>query len=243
MDRRAEVLYADERLAVLAKPAGVSLATRRREPGAAVERLLAEVAPGEAASLGLVPGDLALVHRLDVGTSGVVVLARDADAHRALVRAFSERRVEKLYLALVWGRPRPAQGRWEWPLAPDRRDRRRMGVSPGGRSALTDYRVEGHAPHVSLVRLAPKTGRTHQIRVHLAYAGHPIVGDDLYAGPRHHAVGDPALRRLLEPERPLLHAWRIHLPETAATRELIVTAPLPRDFAAALDALGLAAVS
>jgi 23S rRNA pseudouridine1911/1915/1917 synthase len=237
---RTRVLYADERIVALDKAAGVSLATRRAEPGAAVARLLAALPDAERGAHALAAGTLWLVHRLDVGTSGVVLLARDEDAHRELVRAFAARRVAKTYLALAWGRPRPAAGSWTFPLGPDRRDRRRMLVDPAGRAAVTAYRVAGRAPGVSLVRLEPATGRTHQIRVHLAHAGHPVVGDDLYGGPRHRGVRDPALRRLLDPGHTLLHAWRLHLPPTAASPELIVTAPLPFDFAAALAALGLA---
>ncbi|MDD5563927.1 MAG: RNA pseudouridine synthase [Thermoanaerobaculaceae bacterium] len=235
----ASVLYADERVVALAKPAGVSLATRRAEPGAAVARLLAALPDAERDANALDAG-LRLVHRLDVGTSGVVLLARDEDAHRELVRAFAARRVGKAYLALVWGRPRPAEGCWTSPLGPDRSDRRRMRVDAAGRAAATGYLVAGRGPGVALVRLEPATGRTHQIRVHLAHAGHPVVGDDLYGGPRHRGVRDPALRRLLDPGHTLLHAWRVHLPATAAGPELIVTAPLPADFAAALAALGLA---
>jgi len=204
----ARVLYADERIVALDKPAGLSLATRRSEPGAAAARLIAALSGAERADHALAAGSLLLVHRLDVGTSGVVLLARDEDAHRALVRAFSERRVAKAYLALVWGRPRPAEGRWTWPLGPDRRDRRRMTVSEDGTPAVTEYAVAGHGRHASLVTLTPATGRTHQLRVHLAHAGHPIVGDDLYGGPRHRAVREPGLRRLLDPGHPLLHASR-----------------------------------
>ncbi|HVN77074.1 MAG TPA: RluA family pseudouridine synthase [Thermoanaerobaculaceae bacterium] len=243
MTSTARVLFADERLVAIDKPPGVSLATRRAEPGAAVARLLAALPARALAENGLSPDSLLLVHRLDVGTSGVVVLARDGDAHRALVRAFSERRVSKTYLALAWGHPRPHAGEWRWPLGPDRRDRRRMIVTRDGRAAVTAYAVESGAPHVSLVTLVPETGRTHQLRVHLAHAGHPIVGDDLYGGPRHRAVRDPRLRRLLDPGHPLLHAWRLHLPETSACRELIVTAPLPQDLSAALAALGIAVVA
>lgn len=234
------MLYSDERLVALDKPPGVSLATRRAEPGAAVARLLAALPDAERDAHALAADALWLVHRLDVGTSGVVLLARDEDAHRELVRALGARRVAKTYLALVWGRPHPAEGSWTFPLGPDRSDRRRMRVDPAGRAAATAYRVAGRGPGVSLVRLEPATGRTHQIRVHLAHAGHPVVGDDLYGGPRHRGVRDPALRRLLDPGHTLLHAWRVHLPATAAGPELIVTAPLPADFAAALAALGIA---
>ena len=239
MPTHATLLFAGDRIVAIDKPAGVSLVTRRREPGAAIERLLAVLPPAVRAEHGFARDTLLLAHRLDVGTSGVVVLARDHDAHRELIRAFSERRIEKTYLALAWGHPRPPKGRWDWPLGPDRQDRRRMAVSESGRAAVTEYVVERRATYVALVRLTPATGRTHQLRVHLAYAGHPIVGDDLYGGPRHRAVRGVGLRRLLDPGRPLLHAWRLHLPQTDACPELILTAPIPTDLASVLAALGV----
>lgn len=233
----SELLHLDERLVVLAKPPGLSLATPRSDPGAAVERLRASLAP--AARRALAESPLWLVHRLDVGTSGLVLLARDADTHRALVRALSERRIQKTYLALVWGAPRPRSGRFEQPLGPDRADRRRMRVEPGGRAAITVYRVLGRAPHLALVELSPETGRTHQIRVHLAAAGHPIIGDDLYGGPRHHGVREAVLRHALSVDHPLLHAWRLGLRLPGDERERRFEAALPRDFRAALTACGL----
>lgn len=233
------ILWDDGRILALNKPPGVSLATRRSEPGAAVRRLLEVLPEADRIANGLDPESLWLVHRLDVGTSGVVLLTRDAETHRSLVRALSERRIAKTYLALAWGKPHPREGRWEWPLGPDRKDRRRMRADPEGRHALSLYRTLAAAPHVSLVELHPETGRTHQLRVHLAQAGHPIVGDDLYGGPRHRAVRDPVLRRALHPDHPLLHAWRLHLPAGLAAQELILTAPLPEDFLAALYALGV----
>jgi 23S rRNA pseudouridine1911/1915/1917 synthase len=235
----ATIVYADERLVAVNKPAGVSLATRRAEPRAAIARLLEAVPDDERLAHGLATEDLLLVHRLDVGTSGLVLLARGADVHRDLVRAFGERLVAKFYLALVWGRPRPGVGRWEWPLGPDRSDRRRMRVEPAGRGAVTDYELIAHVPHVSLLRLKPATGRTHQLRVHLAHAGHPIVGDDLYGGPRHRGIRDQELRSALAPAHPFLHAWCLCLPATASTPELVLTAPPPADFTAALAALAL----
>jgi 23S rRNA pseudouridine1911/1915/1917 synthase len=235
----ATVVYSDERLFVVNKPAGVSLATARSNPQAAVERLFALLPADTRALLASQAPDLGLVHRLDVGTSGLVVLSLDQEAHRALVTAFSTRAVGKSYLALVWGHPRPPQGEWRWPLGPDRRDRRRMRADSEGRQAETSYRVVARAPHIALVRLEPRTGRTHQLRVHLAHAGHPIVGDDLYGGPRHRAVRDPRLRHVLAPNHPFLHAWRLHLPATESTREVILHAPLPPDFRAALSAHGL----
>ncbi len=237
----ARILFAHERLVVVAKPAGVSLATNRRDPLGAVTRLLAAIPAGEPAAFGLAAESLHLVHRLDVGTSGVVVLARDEESHRHLAAAFARRHVGKIYLALVWGCPRPREGLWTAPLAPDRADRRRMAVHPQGRPATTRYRVLHRARYASLLALEPATGRTHQLRVHLAHAGHPIVGDDLYGGPRQRGVKEAALRRALTLPRPLLHAARLHLPRTPATPEIIVAAPLPEDFAATLAALGVPA--
>lgn len=225
------VLHSDERLLVLGKPAGVSLKTPPSRPGEAVARLLAALSAEDRGLYGW--GELHLVHRLDVGTSGVVVLARDEDMHRALVGAFAERRVEKTYLAWVWGHPRPREGRYDGPLGPDRDDRRRMRLDPDGRPSATRYRVLAAPRHVALVALWPETGRTHQIRVHLSAAGHPVVGDDLYGGPRHHGMKQPALRAALGPDHTLLHAWRLELPSPPLASPLIVTAPWDEAFASA----------
>jgi 23S rRNA pseudouridine1911/1915/1917 synthase len=235
----ASLIFADDRLLAVAKPAGLSLATRRAEPSAAVARLLAALPAAEVQELGLAPETVWLVHRLDVGTSGLVLLARSREAHVELAQAFVERRVDKRYLALLWGHPRPREGSWNAPLGPDRRDRRRMLVAEDGSSAESQYRIVATAPHLSLVELHPLTGRTHQLRVHAAHAGHPIVGDDLYGGPRHRGVQDPALRQVLQPGRPLLHAWRLTLPASRGHGELRLEAPLPADFAGAIAALGM----
>jgi len=233
----ARLLFADERLVAIDKPAGLSLATPARWPGAAVRRLVEALPEAVRRAEDLDPDALLLAHRLDVGTTGVVVLARDTATHRALARALGARRVGKVYLTLCWGHPRPREGRYDAPLGPDRDDRRRMRVDPAGRPSVTRYRVLAAPPHASLVELRPETGRTHQIRVHLAQAGHPIVGDDLYGGPRHHGVRDAARRAALAPDHTFLHAWRLELPEEIGP---VITAPLPADFAAALDALGIA---
>lgn len=234
------IVHLDERLAVFDKPPGLSLATPRREPGAAVERLRAALPPDERRRL---EGRLFLVHRLDVGTSGLVVVARDAEAHRALATAFAERRVEKVYWALIWGRPRPRSGVFDQALAPDRGDRRKMQVAADGRPARTQYSnldsTSGRLPALTLVELRPETGRTHQLRVHLAAAGHPIVGDDLYGGPRHHGVREPRLRAALAPPHTLLHARTLGLPALAGGEPLALSVAPPAAFRAALAALSL----
>ena len=234
----ARLIHCDDRLAVIAKPAGLSLATPRASADQAVERLRAALPEAERVS---VEGPLWLVHRLDVGTSGLVAVARDPEMHRELVAAFGARRVHKSYLALVWGHPRPRQGVFDSPLGPDRQDRRRMIADPSGRAARTRYRVCDVAPHVALVDLEPETGRTHQIRVHLSAAGHPVVGDDLYGGPRHHGVRDRDLRAALAPLHTLLHARRLGLPAPPMPRPLEFEAALPPAFVVALHASGLAA--
>lgn len=231
------VLWSDRRLVAVAKPPGLSLATRPSEPGAAVLRLLESIPEEERALHDLDAGGLLLVHRLDVGTSGVVLLARDEEAHKGLVRAISSKLAHKTYLALVWGRPRPREGRLEWPLGPDKRDRRKMRVDPAGKPAATRYRVLSAPPHAALVQLEPETGRTHQIRVHLAFAGHPVVGDDFYGGPRHRGVRDRRLRALLDPGHSLLHAWHLAVPRTQDLPAMAFEAPLPEDFTRALEAL------
>ena len=237
------VVYADDHLVMVNKPPGVSLSTRKSEPRGAVDRLIASLDAADISSRGIDVGALLLVHRLDVGTSGLVILARDQQTHRLLSRELSERRVEKTYLALVWGHPRPRVGRYDWPLAPDRRDRRRMRVNPSGSPAATQYRTLADASHVSLVELCPETGRTHQLRVHLAHAGHWIVGDDLYGGPRHRAIRARGLRSALNPSHLLLHAWRLAFPDLPELCSHRFEAPLPKEFLAALEGVGIGLTS
>ncbi len=229
----------------VAKPPGVSMATRPSDPdsgAAAVRRLL------EACGLAgeLLAGDSPplLVHRLDTPTSGVVLLALGKEAHRALSMAFQERRVAKEYRALAWGHPVPARGTFDAPLARDPRDGRKMraGAEGGaGVPAVTRYETLRRFASAADVALFPETGRTHQIRVHLAAAGHPIVGDDLYGGAtRWRGVRDPALRRAFAAiGRPLLHAARVAVPPLG----IEIEAPLEEDHAGLLALLSSRAPS
>ena len=225
-------LFESGTVVALDKPAGVSMATSTRpdkSAAAAVARLLD--ACGEDAT-----EPLLLVHRLDVGTSGVVLLARNEAAHRALSNAFQRGGAHKSYRALVWGHPAPARGAFEDPLGRDPKDGRKMKVLSDGKRALTRYETIERLSSVADLRLSPETGRTHQLRVHLSAHGHPIVGDDFYGGAtRWHGVRERRLRSALaSAARPLLHAERIVIPALG----IDVSAPLPEDYAEILRALG-----
>lgn len=227
------ILFENDDVLALDKPAGISMATSRKEgkSGEEVVRRLLEacgVPPREPQPL--------LVHRLDAGTSGVVLLAKTGEAHRSLSLAFQERRVKKTYRALVWGRLVPANGAIALALARDPKDGRKMGVREGGKPSVTRYATRRRFASLSDLELQPETGRTHQIRVHLSAKGHPIVGDDFYGGAtRWHGIRDPRIREALSRvARPLLHAFRIELPELG----LDVDADLPRDYEEILRILG-----
>jgi 23S rRNA pseudouridine1911/1915/1917 synthase len=226
-------LLRNEEVLALNKPPGVSMATSGRE-GKSAEEAVARLleACGERAD-----EELRLVHRLDVGTSGVVLLARNVAAHRTLSGALQSGGARKTYRALVWGRPRPVAGRIEEPLGRDPRDGRKMKVRAEGKRAVTRYETLSRLTSVTDLQLFPETGRTHQIRVHLSARGHPIVGDDLYGGAsRWHGVRDAAHRRALSGvTHPLLHAERIEIPEMG----IDVAAPLPRDYTKLLSLLKL----
>lgn len=223
------VLYEDEDLIAVDKPAGMVVhAGAGRHSGTLVNALLyrygrlSEVG-GEAR-----PG---IVHRLDRQTSGVILVARNDRAHRSLAAQFAARKVEKLYLALVHGQLRQQQGRIEAPIARDPVRRIRMSARLGqGRAALTEYRVLGRYPGFTLLEVRIGTGRTHQIRTHLASIGHPVVGDRLYGAPRH-VEGLPVLGRHF------LHARRIEFLHPSTGQPLSIESPLPEELAAWLEAV------
>jgi 23S rRNA pseudouridine1911/1915/1917 synthase len=226
------LLLDDGAVLALDKPAGVSMATSGRPGKSEIEvvtRLLAACGLPAPDPLPL------LVPRLDEGTSGVVLLARDAAAHRLLSTAFQGREAHKTYRALVWGHPVPARGFTDAPLARDPKDGRKMTVNEVGKPSLSRWVTLRRYPSVADLEVTPETGRTHQIRVHLAARGHPLVGDDLYGGAtRWRGVRDPALRvALAAVTHPLLHAARLVVPSLAVE----VEAPLPADYAGLLENL------
>lgn len=218
------VRYEDEHLAVVAKPAGlVTHPTASRRTGTLVNRLLGMGMPLSSVGGTDRPG---IVHRLDAGTSGLMIVAKADRAHRRLARMLAAREVSRTYLALVRGSPPHDVFAVEAPLA---RRRARVAVSPGtGVEAATEFEVRERLPASALLVARPRTGRTHQIRVHLSSIGHPVVGDRAYGG-----RGE--LAKLLGLTRPFLHAWRLAFDHPATGERIELEEPLPEDLTAALE--------
>jgi 23S rRNA pseudouridine1911/1915/1917 synthase len=171
-----------------------------------------------------------IVHRLDLGTSGLLAVARSQRAYHELVDALANRDVGRVYLALVWGHLANSHGVIDAPIGRDHRDPMRMAVVVDGKPSRTRYRVidEFRGPtDASLLECRLESGRTHQIRVHLSAIGHPVVGDPLYGGVRH-GIDSP---------RPFLHAMRLELEHPVTRESLAFDSPLPADLAAVLGGL------
>jgi len=212
------IVYEDDDLLVVDKPAGMIV-----HPSAGHMRgTLAHAVLGHVPDIEGVGGEQrpGIVHRLDKETSGLIVVAKNDRAHRELQRQFKARSVEKVYLALLDGAPPTERGRIETPVGRDPRERKRMAVVPGdlGREAITEYRVVESFKAHTLVEARPRTGRTHQIRVHFAFLGCPVAGDTVY-GRR---------RSTLDLPRHFLHATRLTLalPRTGAQRTFEARLPV-----------------
>jgi 23S rRNA pseudouridine1911/1915/1917 synthase len=231
------VLYEDADLLVLDKPAGLTVHPGAgRATGTLAHHLLARYP--EIAGVGG-PGRPGIVHRLDQGTSGVLVVARTPEAYIRLARAFSDRRVEKRYLAVVYGAPEPAAGTIDAPIGRHSVRRKEMTVRLGGRPARTVYRTLAARVGTALLELDLATGRTHQIRVHLKHIGHPLVGDPVYGEARWKALPRAVQPLLRDFPRPALHAWRLAFRHPSDERPLEFEAPVPRDLRELCEALAL----
>ena len=224
------IRYSDERVLVVSKPAGlVTHPAAGHHGGTLVNALLAMGEP-LAARGSTRPG---IVHRLDKDTSGLLLVAKDDEAQAFLVDSLRSRRVSRRYLALVRGEPSPPSGSIEAPIGRHPSRRTRMAVVAGGRPSVTHYEVLQAAGDVTLLEVTLETGRTHQIRVHLAHLGHPVMGDRTYGGMSTRA-------QELGLDRPFLHAWKLAFPHPDDARPIAVDDPLPGELGAALAAAGIA---
>ncbi len=227
------IVYEDPDLVVVDKPAGMVVhPAAGHDSGTLVNALLHRIKDLSGIGGELRPG---IVHRLDKGTSGLMVVAKNDHAHESLSRQFAEREVEKEYGALVWGVVQAGR-RIDLPIGRDPKDRQKMSArSRRARNAVTRITRARHYRGVTLCQVAIQTGRTHQIRVHLSAIGHPIVGDATYGGHRARVAAD--LRPVLTLERPFLHAHRLVFTHPTDGRRMEFESPLPQDLQAVLDAI------
>lgn len=223
-----DILYEDDALIVVNKPAGMVVhPAAGHATGTLVNAVLGhdpEIVTGNQERAGI-------VHRLDRDTSGVMLVAKTDAAMHDLQRQFADRQVHKTYLALVNGIVKTPQGKIDAPLGRDPHDRKRTAISsaPTAREAVTVFYVLAHSDKYTLVQIEPETGRTHQIRVHMAFIKHPVVGDELYNKKKN----DLGLTRQF------LHAWRITFTHPVTRASMTFTAPLPPDLTETLARAGI----
>lgn len=226
------IVYEDRELLVVDKPAGMVVYPGPGHAGGTLVNALLALYPELTNGPDERPG---IVHRLDRDTSGLMLIARNPTVRQALQRQFQARQVHKTYLALLEGELQPVWGRIEAPIGRDPRHRQRMTVMPEGREAVTEYHVQerfryrigSSTGRYTLVEAHPWTGRTHQIRVHFASIGYPVVGDRVY-GRR---------RTRLPVSRQFLHAWRLEFEHPLSGERLRFEAPLPADLIRVLEEL------
>jgi 23S rRNA pseudouridine1911/1915/1917 synthase len=228
-----EIVYEDEHLAVIDKAAGMVV-----HPGAGISSGTLANAIAYHFKLQASAGEnrVGIVHRLDKDTSGLIVVAKTDAAHESLAEQFSSRTVFKSYLALVHGQMEAKSGKIEEPLARDRSNRLRMAVIRGGRGALSLWRVRERFERFTLLEVEIKTGRTHQIRVHLAHIKHPVVGDETYNGGRDNSIPDTKMRRAVaDLGRFFLHAERLEFDHPQTKERLKFIAPPPAELLGFLE--------
>ena len=223
-DIPVDIIYEDDDIVVINKPQGLTV---HPAPGnyndTLVNALLARLSSLSAINGALRPG---IVHRLDKNTSGVMVVAKNDKAHLSLSRQIADRTVTKIYMAIVDGHLKESEGRIDAPIGRSPRDRKLMAVVPDGRHAVTDYTVIERLDRHDLVKFHILTGRTHQIRVHAKYIGHPVTGDEQYGrGQVYGTTGQ------------LLHSWSLTFVHPTTGDEMTFTAPLPAIFEKVLGVL------
>ena len=236
-----DIIYEDEFLAVVNKRAGMVV-----HPGAGVKsgtlanaiafkfkiknsKLKIEGGLGEQSKIQNLKSKIGIVHRLDKGTSGLIVVAKSEAVHEAIAEQFRNRQVYKNYVALVHGETRENTGKIDASIGRDRRNPVKMAVQTGGRNALSLWKVRERFEKFTLLDVEIKTGRTHQIRVHLSYANHPVVGDETYNEGRDKTVADLKIRQAIaDLNRPFLHAERLSFthPKTSEKMEFYAALPI-----------------
>jgi 23S rRNA pseudouridine1911/1915/1917 synthase len=231
-----EIVFEDDDLVVVNKPAGLVVHPAAGAPSGTLANALAYHFQQLSTHAGAIrPG---IVHRLDKDTSGLLVVAKTESAHEDLADQFRAREIFKSYVALVYGVVKQESGRVEQPIARDPRNRTRMAIVAGGRGALSLYRVRRSYESFTLVDVELKTGRTHQIRVHLSWLKHPVVGDELYSGGRENGVQDVRLRaEIRKLGRQFLHAEQLGFRHPKTGEQIKFTAPLPPELASFLGVL------
>jgi 23S rRNA pseudouridine1911/1915/1917 synthase len=231
-----DVLYEDADLIAVNKPAGMVVHPAPGHfSGTLVNALLAHCP-----DLGGIGGELrpGIVHRLDKDTSGVLVAAKTAAAQEHLAAQFKKRSVQKTYLALAKGRFGEDSGKIDLPVGRHPTARKKMSTrSRRPRSADTRWRVKERLAGAALLEVAIRTGRTHQIRVHLAAVGRPVAGDPVYGGRKKKSGASPAECLLAEAGRQMLHAWRLGIVHPSTGQQMTFEAPLPEDFRELLEKL------
>lgn len=219
-----KIIYEDEDLAVIEKPPYISV-----HPGAGEsERTLVHGLLYHLKDLSSISGveRPGIVHRLDKNTSGLMVIAKNDKSHQNLTKQFSSRKVEKEYIALVYGIVKEDVFTVDAPIGRSRRDRKKMGLSSKGRKSITDFKVlKRYYPYATLLLCHPLTGRTHQIRVHLSSKGYPIVGDNLYAGKSKRKA--PYL--LKEFPRQVLHSSKLTFTHPSKDKKMVFSSEIPED--------------
>jgi 23S rRNA pseudouridine1911/1915/1917 synthase len=228
------IMFEDEHLAIVNKPAGMVVhPAPGHRTGTMVNALLFHLRDLSGVGGRLRPG---IVHRLDRDTSGLLVVAKNDAAHVALSDALKHRRIKRLYQAAAWGHLAESPLTVDAPMARDPRERKRMAVVQGGRRAVTHVRVRERWPAAELLDVALQTGRTHQIRVHLAHLGHPVVGDDVYGARWERGMSGEASQWARElakrVPRQFLHAAQLAFDHPITGERVHVRAPLPDDLAA-----------
>ncbi|HSM17041.1 MAG TPA: RluA family pseudouridine synthase [Gemmatimonadales bacterium] len=230
------VVYEDEAMAVIDKPAGLVV---HPAPGHWDDTLLNALVARGTPLAGGVEGRPGIVHRLDRDTSGLMLVAKTDLAHRRLSRALASRRVSRCYAAMTWGHLAQSPTAIDGPIARHPEDRKRMTVLAGGRSAQTTAWVVARYGPVEVLRVELGTGRTHQIRVHLGYIGHPIVGDPVYGGGGSRRISGPDRKTAEAIERAAprqaLHAALLGFRHPLTDEELVFTSEWPLDLRPALD--------